>query len=246
MIGLYIESIRNPRAFLEKASEVRGTKPIVVLKPGRTRDGARASASHTGSLASDDEILGADLRQYGIARAEDEDDFLNALRALVMLPRPRGRRVAIATTSGALGVIATDLLVESGFELATFSPATVAVMRSVLPDWLDPANPFDFWIGIDIKGAREAHEIGLTAVLADPNVEFVLCTLLAPGNADFAGFGELMRRLRRTYDKPVVAVIYGGEAKQRWTTDLEGADIPVFETTRAGARALSLMAKATL
>ncbi len=246
VIGFYIESIRNPRAFLEKASEVRRTKPIVVLKPGRTRDGARASASHTGSLASDDEILGADLRQYGIARAEDEDDFLNALRALVMLPRPRGRRVAVATTSGALGVIATDLLVESGFELATFSPATVAVMRSVLPDWLEPANPFDFWIGIDIKGAREAHEIGLTAVLADPNVDLVLCTLLAPGNADFAGFGELMRRLRQTYDKPVVAVIYGGEAKQRWTTDLEGADIPVYETTRAGARALSLMAKATL
>ena len=76
--------------------------------------------------------------------------------------------------------------------------------------------------------------------------DLVLCTLLAPGNADFAGFGELMRRLRQTYDKPVVAVIYGGEAKQRWTTDLEGADIPVYETTRAGARALSLMAKATL
>src|SRR5207302_4795678 len=80
VIGLYIESIRNPRAFFEQACEVRKSKPIVVLKPGRTKDGAKASASHTGSLASDNDILDGALRQYGIARAEDEDDFLNALR----------------------------------------------------------------------------------------------------------------------------------------------------------------------
>jgi acetyltransferase len=246
VIGLYIESIRNPGAFFDKAREVRKTKPIVVLKPGRTPDGAKASASHTGSLASDDEILDGALRRHGLARAEDEDDFLNTLRALVMLPRPRGRRVAIATTSGALGVIATDLVVESGLELASFEPATLAAMRSILPGWLEPANPFDFWIGIDVKGAREAHETGLTAVLADPNVDLALCTLLAPGNADFAEFGDLMRRLRRTYDKPVALVIYGGDAQQRWTADLEGANIPVFKTTRAGARALSLMVRATL
>ena len=175
-----------------------------------------------------------------------EDDFLNALRALVMLPRPRGRRVGIATTSGALGVMATDLLVESGLELAAFEPATLAAMRAILPDWLEPANPFDFWIGIDIKGPREAHEVGLTALFADPNVDLVLCTLLAPGNADFPEFGDLVRRLRRTYDKPVALVIYGGEAEQRWTAALEGAGVPIFKTTRAGARALSLMVEATM
>ncbi|TMJ34368.1 MAG: acyl-CoA synthetase [Alphaproteobacteria bacterium] len=246
LIGLYIESIRNPSAFLAKAREVRRTKPIVLLKPGRTRAGAAASAAHTGSLAADNEDLDLALIRAGIARAEDEDDFLNALRALAMLPRPRGRRVAVATTSGALGVIATDLLVQAGLELATFEPATLAQMRSILPDWLPPANPFDFWIGIDVKGPREAHEVGLTAVLADPNVDLVLCTLLAPGNADFAEFGEFMCRLRRDHDKPVALVIYGGEAQQRWTAELEGADIPVFKTTRAGARALSLLVQATL
>ena len=225
---------------------MRKEKPIVVLKPGRTAAGMKASASHTGSLASDDAILDGALRQYGIARAEDEDDFLNALRALAMLPRPRGRRVGIATTSGALGVIATDLIVASNLELASFEPATLAAMRTILPDWLEPANPFDFWIGIDVKGPREAHEVGLTAVFADPNVDLVLCTLLAPGNADFAEFGELLKRLRRQYDKPVALCIYGGDAEQRWTADLEGADVPVFKTTRAAARALALMVQATM
>ena len=163
-----------------------------------------------------------------------------------MLPKPRGRRVGIATTSGALGVISTDLVVEGGLELATFAPETIAAMRTILPDWLEPANPFDFWISIDVKGPHEAHEVGLTAVFADPNVDLVLCTLLAPGNADFAEFGDLMRTLRRTYDKPVAMVIYGGDAGRRWRTDLEGANIPVFRTTRAGARALALMVQATL
>jgi acetyltransferase len=245
VIGFYIESIRDPRRFFAKARDLRGTKPIVVLKPGRTREGAAASAAHTGSPPSAD-ALDAELRQHGIARAEDEDDFLNTLRALAMLPRPRGRRVAIATTSGALGVIATDLVAEAGLDLASFAPATLTQMRSILPDWLPPANPFDFWIGIDVKGAREAHEVGLTAVFADPNVDLVLCTLLAPGNADFAEFGELMQRLRRSYEKPVAVVIYGGEAQQRWTADLERANVPVFRTTRAGARALSLLVQATL
>ena len=121
-----------------------------------------------------------------------------------------------------------------------------ALSARQLPDWLAPANPFDFWIGIDVRGAREAHEIGLAAVFADPNVDVVLCTLLAPGNADFAEFGDLMRRLRRSYDKPVALVIYGGEAEQRWIADLEGANIPVFKTTRAAVRALALLAQATM
>lgn len=246
VIGFYIESVRQPRLFLERARAVRQTKPIVMLKPGRTSDGAKASASHTGSLASDDEILDGALRQYGIARAEDEDEFLNALRALIMSPKPTGKRVGIATTSGALGVISTDLIVQNGLELAPFEPATLATMRTILPDWLEPANPYDFWIGIDVKGPREAHEVGLRAVFADPNVDLVLCTLLAPGNADFPDFGALVGQLRRTYDKPVAMVIYGGDAGRRWTADLEGANVPIFRTTRAAVRALALLVQASL
>ena len=83
-------------------------------------------------------------------------------------------------------------------------------------------------------------------MFADPNVDLVLCTLLAPGNADFDEFGELMRRLRDSHAKPVAVVIYGGEARQRWTASLKGASIPVFPTTRAAVRALALMAEATL
>lgn len=245
VVGLYIESIREPRKFLQAAARVRRSKPIVLLKPGRTKEGARASASHTGSLASDDATLEGALRQYGIVRVQDEAEFINVLRALALLPKPNGNRVGIATTSGALGVIGTDLIVEGGLELAAYAPETLAKMRTILPDWLEPANPFDFWIGIDVKGPREAHEVGLRTVFSDPNVDLVLCTLLAPGNADFEGFGVLVADLRKTYDKPVAMVIYGGAARSRWTRELEGANVPVYRTTREAVRALSLMVEAT-
>jgi acetyltransferase len=162
-----------------------------------------------------------------------------------MLPKPMGKRVGIATTSGALGVISTDLVVRGGLELATFEPGTISAMRTILPEWLEPANPFDFWISIDVKGPREAHEVGLSSIFADSNVDLVLCTLLAPANADFPGFGDLMKRLRKTYNKPVAVAIYGGSARSRWVAELEGADVPVFNTTREAARALSLLVQAT-
>lgn len=244
IIGLYIEDIRNRAGFLERARALRGRKPIVVLKPGRTAEGRAASTCHTGSQQSDNGDLDAALADAGILRVEDEDDFVNALKALSMLPAAEGRRVGIATTSGALGVIATDLVVQCGLKLAGFEPATVERMATILPDWLEPANPFDFWIGIDVKGPREAHSVALEAVFADSNVDMVLCTLLAPPNADFPEMGELLATLRQSYRKPVALVAYGS-AGPRWAQDVEGQKIPVFATVRTGVRALMMMAKAS-
>lgn len=243
VIGFYIESVRNLTEFAAKARNLRGRKPIVMLKPGRTSPGKVASGFHTGSPPSDDAAIEKALQDTGIIRAEDEDDFVNTLRALAMLPTAKGRRVGIATTSGALGVIATDLITDYGLELASYEPATLKKMATIFPDWLTPANPYDFWIGIDVKGAKEAHEVGLGAVFEDPNVDLVLCTLLAPPNADFPEMGQLLRKLRRMHAKPVALVIYGSAAA-RWTKEVEGADIPVFATVRAGARALAMVANA--
>lgn len=243
VIGLYLESLRNPRAFLERAGEIAATKPIVVLKPGRTEAGARASSSHTGSLATDDAMFDAGLRQFGIVRAQDEQEFVNILRAFAPMCLPRGRRLAIATTSGALGVISADLATDYGLELTDFAAQTTKRLREILPDWLEPANPFDFWIGIDIKGPAEAHRTALGAIVADPNTDIVLCTLLAPPNADFPGFADLMREIRQANpQKPIIMVIYGGDARGRWIKGLEGLSIPVYTSTREALGALAALA----
>lgn len=246
VIGFYLEGIDRPRAFLEKAGEVGRTKPIVVLKPGRTREGAGASSAHTGSLATDDAVLDAGFRQFGIIRAEDEQDFLDILKAQAMLSRPPGRRfgrrLAIATTSGALGVMATDLAVTLGFRLAEFTPETRARLASIVPEWVPPANPFDFWVALDIKTPEEAHRVALSAIVGDANADIVLCTLLAPPNADFPGVGDVMRKIRRDHpDKPIAMVIWGGAPRRRWIAALEGLDIPVYDSTRAALRALATL-----
>jgi acyl-CoA synthetase (NDP forming) len=245
VIGLYLESIADPDLFLKVAADLRGRKPIVILKPGRTKEGAAASALHTGTVTPEEASLDARLRAAGIVRAEDESDFVDALRTLAMLPRAKGRRVAIATTSGALGVISTDLIVQQGLKLAAFAPATIDRLKTVLPDWATSTNPYDFWTGVEIKGSRAAHETAFEAVCADPNVDMVLFTLLAAAASDFPEFSDVVRRIRGTYDKPMALVIYGGRERHRWISGLEGADVPVFSTTKTAVRALSMLAQAS-
>jgi acetyltransferase len=244
VVGLYLESIRHPRPFLELAAEVRARKPVVVLKPGRTSQGAKASESHTGSLATDDAVFDAALRQFGVIRAEDEAEFLDFLKAFSLLPVPRGPRTAILTTSGALGVLATDQAVASGLDLSDFMPETLERLRSILPEWQPAGNPFDFWVGLETRGNRLGHEITLNAVMADSNVDMVLCALLAPPNADFPEIGEIVAAVRQKHpEKPLALVICGGSVRDRWVAELEGARVPVYASTTAAMRALRALAR---
>ncbi len=239
VVGLYLEDLRNPRAFLELAEQVNQAKPVVVLKPGRTGQGARASASHTGALAVDDRILDAALRQYGLVRADDAEDFLGHLKAFAWLPLPRGPRVGIVTYSGALGVIATDELVQAGLQLADFTTETLSRIAGVLPEWQSPRNPSDLWVALDTRGNRIGHEEPFEAVLGDSATDMVLGILLAPPNADFPEVREVFLGLRARHpDKPLSLVICGGEVRERWIRELDGLRIPVYPSTRAAVRAL--------
>lgn len=242
VIGFYLESIRDPARFFSRAADICQSKPIVILKPGRTAAGSKASALHTGSPPADDGPIDAAMRDAGIWRAEDEDDFINVLRALALSPRPRGKRVAVATTSGALGVMSADHLSDFGLSLAPLAAKTLDAAQTILPDWLPAANPFDFWIAIDVKGPLDSHQIGLDAIMSDPQSDMLLCTLLAPANADFPEFGDVFREIRlRNPDKPVVMVVYGGAARDRWIKAVDGLGIPVYPATRPAVRALAAL-----
>ena len=95
----------------------------------------------------------------------------------------------------------------------------------------------------DVKGPLDSHRIGLDAIMSDVESDMLLCTLLAPPNADFPEFGEVFRDIReRNSDKPVVMVIYGGPARDRWTKAVEGLGIPVYAATRPAVRALAALA----
>ena len=118
-IVLYMESIGDARSFLSAAREVALSKPIIVIKAGRTEAAAKAAASHTGALTGSDEVLDAAFRRCGVIRVDNISDLFNMAEILGKQPRPTGPRLTILTNAGGPGVLATDALINNGGKLAT-------------------------------------------------------------------------------------------------------------------------------
>jgi acetyltransferase len=244
VVAFYIEDVRRPDEFFALAARVGRTKPIVVLKPGRTPLGQTASAHHTASRPMDDAALDARFREAGMVRAGDVEEFLDVLKTLVYLPAPKGRRLGVVTYSGALGVMAMDELTQAGLEPARYSAATLDAVKKVVYDWQPLLNPLDMWAAIDAAGPRPAHEVPIDAALGDPAVDLVLALPLTPANADFPETREVFARLRARHpDTPLAMVLMGGAIRERWLRDVEGLGIPVYGTTRAAVRALAALAR---
>jgi len=241
VIALHLESLKRPREFLAAASRVKRAKPIVVLKTGSSEEGARATASHSGSLASSDQVVDAAFRQYGIVRAESLQDLMGITKAFAWQPLPRGNRVGIVTFSGALAVMALDQMQDTGLELARFSPATIRKIGALLPPWQPVQNPADVWMAL-ASGPRLAHEQILDAVISDPQVDLMLAVLLPIPNADFTAVPQVFRKIRgRQPRKPIFLVVLGGQAKQRWLAELEALSFPNFPEPKSAVMAMNAM-----
>jgi len=239
MVALHLEGMHNPRRFFSIANQAKADMPILVLKPGRTKTGAKASASHTGSLALDDTIVDYAYRQYGITRAYDLEEFLEYMKAFQYQPLPQGNRVGIVTFSGANGVMASDELEARGFVLSQFSPRTQERIKKFIPEWQPVMNPLDLWAALG-SGNRLTHEEGIHSVLDDENVDAVLVILLALVNADFEGIREVYQKAKEIHpEKPIYTVALGGEVKQRWLKEVDGLNMPFFETTQIAVKALT-------
>ena len=152
-IVIYMESIGDARSFLSASREVALTKPIIVIKAGRTAAAAHAAASHTGSFSGSDEVIDAAFRRVGVLRVDSISQVFDMAEVLAKQPRPRGPRLAIVTNAGGPGVLATDALIENHGELAVLSPPTLESLNSFLPAAWSHGNP------IDILGRRRPPAI---------------------------------------------------------------------------------------
>ncbi|HEY9887778.1 MAG TPA: CoA-binding protein, partial [Candidatus Obscuribacterales bacterium] len=133
-IVIYMESIGNARSFLSAAREVALTKPIIVIKSGRTAAAAQAAASHTGTLAGSDAVLDAAFRRCGVLRVERISELFDLAEVLAkQRQRPAGPDLTIITNAGGPGVLATDALINTGGALATLTPETIAALNEFLP-----------------------------------------------------------------------------------------------------------------
>uniref|UniRef100_UPI0037C5C75D bifunctional acetate--CoA ligase family protein/GNAT family N-acetyltransferase n=1 Tax=Oscillatoria salina TaxID=331517 RepID=UPI0037C5C75D len=142
-IVIYMESIGNARSFISAAREVALSKPIIVIKSGRTDAAAAAAASHTGAMAGSDDVLDAAFRRCGVLRVNTIEDLFNLAEVLAKQPRPKGKRLTILTNAGGPGVLATDALISGGGELATLSEETKAKLNEFLPPHWSHSNPID-------------------------------------------------------------------------------------------------------
>jgi len=170
VILLYLESFGNPRKFAEIARRVGKTKPIVLVKAGRSASGARAAASHTGALASSDVIVADLLRQAGVIRTDTLEELFDVASLLANQPLPRGRRVAILTNAGGPGILAADACEAHGLTLAPLGDVTTERLRSFLPSAASVGNPVDMIASASPEQYRRALEM----LIDDDSIDDVL------------------------------------------------------------------------
>ncbi len=236
-ILLYMESIGDARSFLSAAREVALSKPIIVIKAGRTAAGGKAAASHTGSLTGSDDVLDAAFRRSGVLRVNSISELFYMAEVLAKQPRPKGPRLTVVTNAGGPAVLATDALITSGGELADISLETMVALNEVLPETWSHNNPIDI-IG-DATPERYAKALEIAA--KDPRADGMLVVLTPQAMTDPTQIAEHLKPYSRIGDKPVLASWMGGPNVEEGERILNGANIPTFPYPDTAARMFEYM-----
>jgi acetyltransferase len=235
---MYLENFGNPRKFTRLAREITKTKPIIVVKSGRSGAGARAASSHTGALAGADSAIDALLRQCGVLRADTVEEMFDLAMAFSHQPIPRGNRVAIVTNAGGPGIIIADACEAHGLQVTELTEATRERLATRLPEEASVQNPVDMIASANPQSYRMAVE----AVLDDDNVDAVIAAFVPPLGIRQEDVAEAIVDVaggRR--DKPVLAVLMGREGLPQGLAELNAAGIPGYRFPESAVRALAAM-----
>jgi len=238
VILLYLEEITDGRALAEASRQVtRGAnaKPILAMKSGRTPQGARAAASHTGSLAGQDAVADAVFRESGILRVHSIEELFNAAVMYGYQPMPKGDRMAIVTNAGGPGVMATDAAIGLGLRMAEFQEATTARLKACLPAAANIKNP------VDVIGDARSDRYGgaLASVLDDPNVDQVLVILTPQSMTDIEAIAREIIQVQKSATKPIAASFMGASDVAPGVNMLQQAHIPHFILPEWACRAMA-------
>src|SRR5919202_2122199 len=236
-IVIYMESVGDARSFLSAAREVALTKPVIVIKAGRTEAASTAAASHTGSLTGSDEVLDAAFMRSGVLRVDDISDLFYMAETLGKQPRPVGPRLTVVTNAGGPGVLATDALIDGGGELAAISGETMDSLNGLLPAPWSHANPVDILGDAD----PERYANTLDAVARDPESDGLLVILTPQDMTDPTATAKALAPYARVGRKPVLASWMGGESVAAGEKLLNEAGIPTFDYPDTAARVFDSM-----
>jgi acyl-CoA synthetase (NDP forming) len=234
VIALYVEGIRDGRAFMALMRAVAGRKPVVVLKPGRTEKGKKAVASHTHSIAGSDEVFQGVCRQLKLARASDVTELYDFSKALGYLRRPAGRKMLVVTSSGGCGILATDTAEQCGIDVAPLEERAKEELKKVLPPTCVVGNPLD----LTGDANAERYKVAVQAAARTSGADFFLLVFGDP----IPGACEAVQELRASISQEVVACyIGGGEVETAEVLKMHRSGIPVFPTPERAVRAVGAL-----
>jgi acetyltransferase len=228
-ILLYIEGVTNARKFMSAARTAARGKPIIAIKSGRSAEGARAAASHTGAMASSDAVYDAAFRRAGIVRVNDIDELFAAAATVARVSRPAGDRLAIVTNGGGIGVLATDALMAAGGRLAELSEQTMQRLNAAMPPTWSHGNPVDI-VG---DGGPDRYEKALRIVGEDPGVDATLVLNCPVALASELEIARTLISVAKDTGRPYVACWLGGTQIDAARLVLDEGGIPNFATPGA-------------
>ena len=242
VVSMYLETVRHGQRFFKIAHHVAIRKPLLVFKSGRSAEGARASQSHTGSLAVDDTIFNAACNQTGILRLDRFTDIFEIPKIFATQPLPAGNRLGILTITGGVAVIAIDYAQRYGLQLSQLDPATMSMLDNIFPG--SGNMPVDIGpMMAAVKDAFSHYPEILEGIMADPNVDALLHIIWANTSGYvIENYIKAYERIMERFPKPVATWIYGPDSSAVRETGfrLERMGFPVFKEVETAVKALGL------
>ena len=239
VILAYLEGIDRGSRFIERAKDVTTTTPIVVVKSGKTEEGASAAASHTGTLTGSDDAYDAAFDQSGVIRAHNIEELFDFGSILAHQGPPENRKVGILTNAGGPGVMATDALEGYGLKLARLQDETLDNLEGVLSSLASRQNPIDLTGKADEDDYREA----LNYMIEDENVGSVLAMSAPAAIFSYPELTQILADAREKTDKPIVGALMGGQLEPEAQENLKEAGVPNYFDPARAVRALSALVK---
>jgi len=242
VITMYLESIRDGRRFLDISKRVTLKKPVLILRSGRTKEGARVSASHTGSLAMDDTIFSAACKQAGIIRLEKFNELFELPKIFDAQPLPKGKRLGIVTFTGGVGVLAIDEAAKYSLTVPRLSVGTVAKLNAIFPDLgktiVDIGPPM-----AAVNNYMDIYSEILKVVLADDNIDCLFNVIWTSPFKEFVEeYLKFYEEIKGEYQKTIATWIYGPSVPliQEMSSRLEDLGFPVFPDLEMAIKALGV------
>ena len=222
------------------AKEVAAKKPVLAMKAGRTMEGAKAAASHTGGLAKEDIATDLIFKKAGILSFRDEGELIQAAAAFATQPIPKGNRVGIITNTGGPAVIATDILVADGLELPPLSEKTKNLLKEKLYPEATVSNPVD----VLATGNAAHYRVCLDAMMDDDNFDCVYVNFVTPFFVDTDSIAKEIAEVNQQQRKPIVCNLMTD--KRQWTETvkiLQEGGVPCFSLPGVAARAMTALVR---